>query len=90
MDKIIIKCDNCGKEMPMSSLSQKGDYCIKCLKCKAKIKFHFNGEVVEILECEKKEIPTPNRKSRYKKAKNHHLSLHQQKRQIPEIQVWVN
>lgn len=68
MDKIIIKCDNCGKEMPMSSLSQKGDYSIKCLKCKAKIKFHFNGEVVEILECEKKEIPTPKQKVEVQKG----------------------
>lgn len=68
MDKITIKCDNCGKEMPMPSLSQKGNFRIKCLKCKAQIDFHFNGEAVEILKCEKKEMPEPKQKAEQQKS----------------------
>lgn len=62
LTKVNIECKNCGKEFTMD-FAKPCDFPKTCIKCKSKMKIHFNGKTAEIVEYEEKEIPKSNIKA---------------------------
>ena len=57
MEKVIIKCKNCGFELGFPS-PPFAEFPMVCSNCKSKMKIRLNGETAEVVEYEKKDIPT--------------------------------
>lgn len=62
LTKVNIVCKNCGKEFTMD-FAKPCDFSKTCIKCKSKMKIHFNGKTAEVVEYEEKEIPEPKQQN---------------------------